>query len=226
MLPLSLPPAHLGGWGHGLGGAHSWAQLALPQPEQGGCPCLCIVWARCSTPSLLRACKQVISVICATFLPPVKYRRYINHFLKWLHDLNVLFKCPCSMTCPDVMHAGLQQPVKVKPRQEWEVKRCCCLWFVLFQAPGGWEHCLQVLSTKCGGISICLLSLSFFFPSVFKALTSKSAVKLLRTPAVVQLLETIHSVYSSTALRCTLMEQVEASFIIIINHYFGVICCF
>lgn len=124
------------------------------------------------------------------------------------------------------MHTGLRQPMKVKHRQEQEVKRCCCLWFVLFQPPGGWEHRLQMLNTKCGRISVCLFSLSFFFPNVFKALTCKSTVKLLQMPAVVQLLGTIHSVYSSTALRCTLMEEVEVSFTIIIKHYFAVTGCF
>lgn len=126
------------------------------------------------------------------------------------------FKCPCSAICPDATHAGLRQPVNVKHRQEREVKSCCCLWFVLFQLPGGWEHHVQVLSTKMWW-NFYLFSLSFFsFPNTFKDLICKSTVKLLRMPAVVQQLGTIQSVYSSTALRCTLMEQAEASFIIII----------
>jgi len=43
---------------------------------------------------------------------------------------------------------------------------------------------------------------------------------------VVQLLGTIRSVYSGTALRCALTVQAEASFIIIIKHCFAVICRF
>lgn len=66
----------------------------------------------------------------------------------------------------------------------------------------------------------------FSFPDTFKDLMCKLTVKLVRMPAVVQQLGTIHSVYSSAALRCTLMEQAEASFIIIIKHYFAVIGCF
>lgn len=72
------------------------------------------------------------------------------------------FKCPCSAICPDATHAGLRQPVNVKHRQEREVKSCCCLWFVLFQLPGGWEHHVQVLSTKMWW-NFYLFSLSFFF---------------------------------------------------------------
>lgn len=126
------------------------------------------------------------------------------------------FKCPCSAICPDATHAGLRQPVNVKHRQEREVKSCCCLWFVLFQLPGGWEHHVQVLSTKMWW-NFYLFSLSFFsFPNTFKDLICKSTVKLLQMLAVVQQLGTIQSVYSSAALRCTLMEQAEASFIIII----------
>lgn len=83
-----------------------------------------------------------------------------------------------------------------------------------------------MLSAKCGGISICLFSLSFFFPNTFKALSYKSTVRLLRVPAVLSLPGTIHSVCGSAALRCTLMERAEAPFIIIIKHHFAVTCRF
>lgn len=144
----------------------------------------------------------------------------------WLCDLNLLLECLGSTICPYVAHAGLQQAMKVKHRQEQEVKRCSCLWLVLFQPAGGWELHLQVLSTKCSGIPICLFFFSFSFSFFFKALPCKSTVKLLRVPVVVRLLGTTHSIYSSTALRCTLIEQVEASFITMIKHYLAVLCCF
>ena len=63
----------------------------------------------------------------------------------------------------------------------------------------------------------------FFFPlTCSKPLTCKSTIKTLRMPAVVRPLGTIHNTYSSTAVRFTLMEQVEAPFIIIIKRYFAV----
>lgn len=71
-----------------------------------------------------------------------------------------------------------------------------------------------------------VLPLFFSFPNTFKDLMGKSTVELVRMPAVVQQLGTIQSVYSSAALRCTLMEQAEASFIILIKHYFAVTGCF
>jgi len=158
MVLWSLLPARLGGRGHHLGGANSWAQLVLPGRSRGsGRAVLGSGVLFC--PSLLRAQEQVTSVSCAAFPPPVEQRQCINRFPKWPCDLNLLFKGPCCKIHPNVTHAGLGQPMKVEHRQERAVKRCCSLRFLLLQPPGGWVHHLQVLSTKPGEISIYLLSL-------------------------------------------------------------------
>lgn len=69
MVPPASAPGRIEmqfGWCQRLGMA------GAPQPEQGVCPCLCLVRACCYAPSLLRAHEQTTSVSCATFLPPVK----------------------------------------------------------------------------------------------------------------------------------------------------------
>lgn len=117
-------------------------------------------------------------------------------------------RCSCALAVGPVLtfpmpgYGSLRGEAQVRAGGEEMLLSVVC--FV--PAPGRvgalWEHRLQARSTKRGG-NFCLFSLSFFFPNTFKALTWKSAVKPLRTPAVVELLGAIHSVCSSTALRGT-----------------------
>lgn len=127
--------------------------------------------------------EQVASAPCAAVLSPVESRRSSEALPKAAVRSQFAVRVPLlyNLSRRDTHRAAAARACKAEPRAGGEMLLSAGFLLLLFQPPGGWACARWVLSTRCGGISVCLFSpvprFLLFPPDLFKALTCKSTIK-------------------------------------------------
>lgn len=127
--------------------------------------------------------EQVASAPCAAVLSPVESRRSSEALPKAAVRSQFAVRVPLlyNLSRRDTHRAAAARACKAEPRAGGEMLLSAGFLLLLFQPPGGWACACWVLSTRCGGISVCLFSpvprFLLFPPDLFKALTCKSTIK-------------------------------------------------